>query len=261
MTAFKIYQVDAFTNEVFRGNPAAVCPLREWLPDALMQKIAAENNLSETAFFVPDKGAFHIRWFTPTTEVELCGHATLASAHVLFEHEGYSQSEIVFNSLSGPLKVFKKGKQIVMDFPVAKTASSDFPELLKEALGTTPVEYYRSGSFGMAVCRNEQEVETLKPDFSAMKNMEEAALIVTAQGSECDFVSRVFAPNMGIDEDPVTGSAHTRLIPFWAERLEKQQMNAHQISERKGLLQCEFLGERVLIGGEAVTYLVGEIYI
>jgi PhzF family phenazine biosynthesis protein len=261
MPALKIYQVDAFTSEVFRGNPAAICPLKEWLPDDVMQKIAAENNLSETAFYIPEKQGFHIRWFTPSTEVELCGHATLASAHVLFKHEGYSGEEIIFRCKIGILKVTKTGKLITLDFPSAPVGHSTVSSSLTTALGKRPLEYYTSGSFGMAVFASEKEVLEMNPDFIAFKSLEEPIIIVTAKGENCDFVSRVFGPKVGIDEDPVTGSAHTRLIPYWSGKLNKKKLTAIQVSERRGYLQCEDLGERVLMSGEAVTYLVGEIFV
>jgi len=261
MQTLKLYQVDAFTSEVFRGNPAAVCPLKEWLPDAVMQKIAAENNLSETAFYVAEKDGFQIRWFTPATEVDLCGHATLASAYVLFEHEGYSNAEILFSCKVGLLRVTKNGKLLTMDFPAAQLKSSSVSRKLSSALGATPVEYYTSGNFGMAVFDTEKEIKDLEPDFSALKKLKDSVMIVTAKGENCDFVSRVFGPKLGINEDPVTGSAHTRLIPFWSERLGKKKMKAIQVSERKGFLECEDLGDRVLMGGEAVTYLIGEIFL
>lgn len=261
MPSIKIYQADAFTNEVFRGNPAAVCPLNEWLPENTMQKIAAENNLSETAFFVPEKDGFHIRWFTPTTEVDLCGHATLATAHVLFNHENYSKQEIIFYCKVGLLKVTKTGKLITLNFPTSKLSLSEASEILSEALGGIPLEYHTGGIFGMAVFGSEKDILSISPDFLALKKVKEDIIIITAKGKESDFVSRVFGPNLGINEDPVTGAAHTRLIPYWSEKLNKKKLNAIQLSERRGHLQCEDLGERVLISGEAVTYLIGEIII
>ncbi len=261
MARLKIYQVDAFSSGVFGGNPAAVCPLSEWLPEVLMQKIAAENNLSETAFFVPEKDGFHIRWFTPTTEVELCGHATLASAHVLFAHEGYTKDEIIFHCQVGQLKVTRHNGLIAMDFPATKMNVSEISKLLTEALGKAPLEYYTAGMFGMAVYATEDEITALKPKFPLVERLDSSILIVTAKGNQCDFVSRVFAPKVGIDEDPVTGSAHTRLIPFWSERLMKKELSAVQVSERIGHLYCEDRGDRVSISGQAVTYLIGEIMV
>jgi PhzF family phenazine biosynthesis protein len=261
MKTIKIYQADAFTNKAFQGNPAAVCPLTEWLPEELMQKIAAENNLSETAFYVPEKEGFHIRWFTPATEVDLCGHATLASAHILFNHENYAKEEIIFYCKVGVLKVSKKDNLIVLDFPASPLTSSKPSNVLSTALGKAPIEYYVSGAFGMALFDSEKIILDISPDFSALKKTEEKIIIVTAKGSEVDFVSRVFGPQVGIEEDPVTGSAHTRLIPFWSKKLNKKKLSAVQLSERRGYLQCEDLGERVLISGEAVTYMAGEIYV
>ncbi len=261
MALMKIYQVDAFTGEIFRGNPAAVCPLKEWVSEELMQKIAAENNLSETAFYVPEKDGFHIRWFTPTTEVELCGHATLATAHVLFNNEKYAKEEIIFYCQVGILKVTKKEKLITLNFPTSKLTLSSPSDILSDALGKTPLEYHTGGAFGMAVFSSEEDILSISPDFSTLKKINESIIIITAKGKEVDFVSRVFGPKVGINEDPVTGAAHTRLIPYWSEKINKKKLNAAQLSERRGQLQCEDLGERVLISGEAVTYLIGEINI
>jgi PhzF family phenazine biosynthesis protein len=261
MRKIKIYQADAFATEVFKGNPAAVCPLDKWLPEDIMQKIAEENNLSETAFFVPEKNGFHIRWFTPTTEVELCGHATLATAHILFHHEEYSKDEILFYCKVGTLRVTKKDHLIQLDFPVSKMNLSGMPHLLCSALGKTPVEYYTEGNFGMAVFNSEIDILDISPDFSTLKQVQENIIIITSSGSKVDFVSRVFGPKVGINEDPVTGAAHTRLIPFWSAKLGKDKMEAIQLSQRGGYLYCEDKGERVLISGSAVTYMIGEIYI
>jgi PhzF family phenazine biosynthesis protein len=261
MPTLKIYQVDAFSSKTFQGNPAAVCPLGNWLSEDLMQKIAAENNLSETAFFVPEKDGFHIRWFTPTTEVELCGHATLAAAHALFNHENYSKKEIVFYCKVGILRVTKNNQFITLDFPSSKLTLSPIPYELANAFGKTPLEYYNSDAFGMAVFSSDKDILEISPDFSILKKAKEKIIIITSKGKSVDFVSRVFGPQVGIDEDPVTGSAHTRLIPYWSEKLNKKKLSAIQLSERKGYLQCEDLGERVLISGEAVTYLIGEIFI
>ncbi len=261
MTGIKIYQVDAFSNEVFKGNPAAVCPLNEWLPESIMQKIAAENNLSETAFYVPEKDGFYIRWFTPTTEVELCGHATLASAHVLFQHENYLKNEIIFYCKVGILKVTKSNQYIHLDFPASPLQPSKVPDLLSSALGKIPLEYYSTGLFGMAVFTSEDDIKNCSVDFVELKKLTESIIIITAVGKEVDFVSRVFGPKVGINEDPVTGAAHTRLIPFWSEKLNKKTLTAIQLSERRGYLNCENKGERVIISGEAVTYLIGEIFI
>ncbi|HWZ21104.1 MAG TPA: PhzF family phenazine biosynthesis protein [Cytophagaceae bacterium] len=261
MPTLKIYQADAFSSKVFQGNPAAVCPLSNWLSEDLMQKIASENNLSETAFFVPEKDGFYIRWFTPTTEVDLCGHATLAAAHILFNHENYTKKEIVFYCKAGILRVTKNDQLITLDFPSSKLTLSSIPYELSNAFGKTPLEYYRSEAFGMAVFGSEDDISEISPDFSILKKAKEKIIIITSKGKSADFVSRVFGPQVGIDEDPVTGSAHTRLIPYWSEKLNKKKLSAIQLSERKGYLQCEDLGERVLISGEAVTYLIGEIII
>ncbi len=252
-----IYQVDAFTSKVFGGNPAAVCPLSEWLPDEIMQKLALENNLSETAFFVSDSGEFQLRWFTPTTEVDLCGHATLATAHVLFNHLGYSKPRIVFNTKSGPLVVLKEGDQLLMDFPADEMEKVEGPPILYQALGIEKCETYKSDDY-MVVLEAEKEVADLNPDMRMLKEVDARGVIVTACGDEVDFVSRFFAPQSGVDEDPVTGSAHTRLTPYWAKRLGKDELTARQISKRIGNLLCRNKGERVEIIGKAVTYLVGE---
>ncbi len=254
----KIYQVDAFSDEFFKGNPAAVCPLDKWMDDALMQKIAEENNLSETAFYVPEGNQFYIRWFTPEVEVPLCGHATLAAAHVLFFHEGYKQDTIEFKCKSGLLRVTKKGNFIEMDFPAAHVEKGEIPQTLIEA-GISPQSYFVEKNYGIALFDSEEAVLSVKPDFAKLKLVKEDVVVITAKGKKVDFVSRVFGPKVGINEDPVTGSAHTRLIPFWAEKLGKNKMEAIQLSKRTGFLKCENKAERVLMSGEAKTYLVGEI--
>lgn len=254
-----IYQVDAFTSQVFRGNPAAVCPLEFWLEDHLLLNIAAENNLSETAFFIEKDDYFEIRWFTPKVEVNLCGHATLASAHVIFNHRNYQKEEIIFQSKSGMLKVFREGKNLVLDFPTAKISAAIIKQEIRIALGEIPVAVYQSGSKLLALYENEKTVAGIQPDFEKLKNVGFMGIIITAPGDSVDFVSRFFAPGVGINEDPVTGSAHTLLIPFWAERLGKSTLKAHQISQRTGELECELKGDRVWIGGKAITYLTGQI--
>jgi PhzF family phenazine biosynthesis protein len=254
-----IYQVDAFTGKVFKGNPAAVCPLESWPDDLLLQNIAAENNLSETAFFVRKNDFFEIRWFTPKVEVNLCGHATLASAHVIFNHLNYQNTEISFQSKSGLLKVFKNGNLLVLDFPASKIASAIIKKELSKALGKIPESVYQSGKKLLALYENEKTISNLDPNFELLKSVDFMGVIVTAPGDNVDFVSRFFAPRVGINEDPVTGSAHTLLIPFWAERLGKTKLKALQISSRVGELDCELKGDRVWIGGLAVTYLIGEI--
>lgn len=254
-----IYQVDAFAENVFTGNPAAVVPLKNWLSDELMQNIAMENNLSETAFFVPAENGFHIRWFTPATEVNLCGHATLATAHILFQHLNYQGKEILFHSKSGVLKVKRKNEQIVLDFPTSEVIEVKLPENIEQAFGILPQKGFIGREDLMYVFESQKEIENLKPDFNFLKTLEMRGIIATAPSIEYDFVSRFFAPREGIDEDPVTGSAHTMLVPYWAKRLGKEELVARQISKRGGILHCKHLGKRVEIGGKAVTYLVGEI--
>jgi len=256
-----IYQVDAFAENVFTGNPAAVIPLKNWLSDEILQNIAMENNLSETAYFIPAESGFHIRWFTPATEVNLCGHATLAAAHVLFQHLNYQGKEILFKSKSGVLKVKRENERIVLDFPTSEVNKTEPPAKIEKAFGIKPQKWFKGREDLMFVFKNQKEIENLKPDFSFLKTLEMRGIIATAPSKEYDFVSRFFAPREGIDEDPVTGSAHTMLIPYWAERLEKIELIARQISKRGGILHCKHRGERVEIGGKAVTYLAGEIYI
>ena len=255
-----IYQVDAFTGKLFAGNPAAVCPLDSWLDDALMQNIAAENNLAETAFFVRKDDHFEIRWFTPAAEINLCGHATLASGHVLFDHLGYDSETIRFISKSGELLVTKTDNLLTLNFPSVKPAPITMPPGLTEALGDKPSEILKGRDI-FAVYKHADEILALRPNFEQLARLDFHGFIVTAPGNDCDFVSRFFAPGIGINEDPVTGSAHTSLIPFWAERLGKKKMFARQLSYRGGELICEYLGERVLISGKAVTFFKGEIEI
>ncbi|MFM7021452.1 MAG: PhzF family phenazine biosynthesis protein [Flavobacteriales bacterium] len=258
----KIYQVDAFSDKVFAGNPAAVVPLQEWLPEEQMQKIAAENNLAETAFFVKNDKGYYIRWFTPTDEVPLCGHATLASAYVLFELLGYKEEKVVFDCKSGLLEVSKKDGWITMNFPVNKVESVVLNYNFKKAFGTSPIETYQSaGGYLLLVFSSGEEVKNIQPCFNDIAEWGTKAVVVTAKGKEFDFVSRMFAPKIGVNEDPVTGSAHTRLIPFWSERLGKTEMLAKQVSQRGGILKCKMLGNRVEMSGQAVLYLTGEIYI
>ncbi|MEJ0090418.1 MAG: PhzF family phenazine biosynthesis protein [Limisphaerales bacterium] len=252
------YQVDAFTGTVFRGNPAAVCPLDAWLPDATLQNIAAENNLSETAFVVPRGGEFDLRWFTPTMEMDLCGHATLAAAFVLFAEEIFPGNAIHFHSRSGVLMVTRIREMFTLDFPSRPAIRCSEPEELLRGLGAKPAFVLKSRDF-LAVFDTEAEVHALRPDFAVLKNLECLGIIATAPGEDCDFVSRFFAPAAGVDEDPVTGSAHCTLIPYWAARLGKNKLAARQISRRGGELFCELTGDRVRIGGKAVLYLRGEI--
>ena len=261
-----IYQVDAFTSQLFGGNPAAVCPLEKWPDDQTMQNIAAENNLSETAFYVKKNNEFELRWFTPAIEVDLCGHATLASAHVIFNHSDFKEKIIKFQSKSGELKVTKSDDLLTLDFPASKPDPfPDMPEGLVEALGMKPTELYKSRDL-LALFNSEEEIVPIDPKFDVLldvlSTLDCLGLIVTAPGNEADFVSRFFAPPAGINEDPVTGSAHTTLTPFWTEKLNKNNLHAFQLSKRKGELFCEMAGEagdRVLIGGRAVTYFKGEI--
>ena len=255
----KLFQVDAFAERIFEGNPAAVIPLQYWLPDHLMQKIALENNLSETAFFVPAKNGFHIRWFTPLAEVDLCGHATLASAHVLFKHLNYREKEIRFHSKSGVLKVKNENGLVVLDFPASEIKEIQVPENLRVAIKGAPKKCISGRDDLMLVFNTEEEILSLAPDFQRLAATKTRGIICTAPSKEFDFVSRFFAPAVGVDEDPVTGSAHTMLIPYWAGVLNKQQMTARQVSKRGGILHCRNINQRVEIGGKAVTYLVGEI--
>ena len=254
-----IYQVDAFADNIFEGNPAAVIPLESWLPDSLMQKIALENNLSETAFFIPAENGFHIRWFTPLAEVDLCGHATLASAHVLFNHLNYNKNEISFQSRSGNLKVKKENDLIVLNFPASTLTEIEIPENLKSAFNFQAKNCFKGRDDLMLIFENEEDIVNLKPNFQKITASKTRGIIVTAKSNNYDFVSRFFAPTVGVNEDPVTGSGHTMLIPFWAEQLDKTSLLAKQVSTRGGILYCKNLGERVEIGGLAVTYLVGEI--
>jgi len=256
-----LYQVDAFASKPFEGNPAAVCPLDEWLSDAVLQKIAMENNLSETAFFVRDNLSYHLRWFTPQTEVDLCGHATLASAHVLFEHRGYEKEEILFNTNSGELRVRKEKDLLIMDFPAAygdKVKTT--PPILTEALGIVFEALFKADDY-MLVVEHEQQIRELTPNFLLLKEIPSRGFIVTAPGDDAkiDFVSRFFAPAVGINEDPVTGSAHTMMTPYWADRLGKKDLSARQISSRGGNIWCSMDGVRVKIAGHAITYLQGSI--
>lgn len=261
MEKLKIYQVDAFTDKLFGGNPAAVCVLEKWLPEELMQNIAGENNLAETAFVVPKGDAFEIRWFTPTVEVDLCGHATLASAFVLFELLGFQGNEILFKSRkSGDLKVIKEEDLFVLDFPTDEISLQPDLREITEALGITPKEVYKTRFAYLAVLNSEEEIKELKPDFTSIASLDAGGLIITGPGHKVDFVSRFFAPQIGIPEDPVTGAIHTSLIPYWAKRLGKKNLTARQLSRRSGDLWCQHNGSRVKIGGKAKLYMVGEIF-
>jgi len=252
------YHVDAFARGPFRGNPAGVCPLDSWLPDATLQSIAAENNLSETAFFVARGDDFDLRWFTPATEVDLCGHATLAAAFVLFAELGRDGGAVRFHSRSGRLSVTREGEVLTLDFPARPAAACTAPGALLAGLRAKPVEVLKARDY-LAVFPNESEVRALRPDFTALRALDCLGIIATAPGSDCDFVSRFFAPAAGVDEDPATGSSHCTLIPYWAKRLGKTRLFARQVSPRGGELFCQLVGERVRIGGKAVLYLRGEI--
>lgn len=259
-----IYQADAFTDKLFGGNPAAICPLDTWLPDDILQKIAIENNLAETAFFVKSELGYKLRWFTPEYEIDLCGHATLATAHILFTELGHNEDAIHFETVkAGTLIVEKNGDKYTMDFPSRPAIHIEPPIGLAGALSEKqPVEVLRSRDYFL-VYESEDDIRDISPDFFALSKMDTVGVIVTAPGNEkgADFVSRFFAPGAGIPEDPVTGSAHCNLIPYWAEKLGKNKLHAYQLSSRKGELWCELKGDRVLISGKAVTYLKGEIFV
>ncbi len=255
-----IYQVDAFTNERFKGNPAAVCPLDSWLPAAVMQNIAAENNLAETAFIVPAGNEYEIRWFTPTVEVDLCGHATLASAYVLFNELGFSGDQINFIShRSGPLSVTKNGSILALNFPIDTLSELPLKPAFAIGLSQAPRAVFKGKTDYLFVYDSEAEILALQPDFVALKAHAVRGIIVTAPGETTDFVSRFFGPACGVNEDPVTGSAHTTLVPYWASILGKTELTARQLSQRTGDLTCNLMGDRVEIAGEAVLYLRGEI--
>lgn len=254
----KQYQVDAFAIRAFEGNPAAVCPLESWLDDGLLQAIAEENNLSETAFFVPSEKGFSLRWFTPVKEVDLCGHATLATAHVLFDLLGYAGQTIAFETRSGVLTVERKGDQLAMNFPACPPVPCGTSEVLARALGMPPIEVLAADDY-LAVFDSEATVRAITPDLAMLSQLDLRAVVVTAPGTNVDFVSRVFAPKFGIPEDPVTGSAHCELAPFWANRLGKNILTAKQVSKRGGSLTCEIEGNRVVLSGRAVTFMEAEI--
>lgn len=255
----RLFQVDAFNNQFFSGNPAAVVPLDSWISNDLMQAIAEENNLSETVFFVPNGEDFDIKWFTPTCEIDLCGHATLAAAHILFTEMNYSRDELIFNSKSGKLRVSKDQGWYALNFPSEDVKEIKIPDLLEAALDCRVAACFQGKWKMMVLLDKESTIEQLSPDFGLLSKLDAPGIIVTAKGNEVDFVSRFFAPRLGINEDPVTGSAHTLLIPFWAKRLNKNELKALQISKRMGVLKCRFLTNRVEMCGEAITYLRGNI--
>jgi PhzF family phenazine biosynthesis protein len=253
-----LYQIDAFTDVPFEGNPAAVIPLKMWLPDNTMQSIAEENNLPETAFFIQTNEGFHIRWFTPKTEVDLCGHATLAAAYVLFNILGHKRDRIEFESKSGTLTVLQKDDWLVMDFPAQSPVSCNVPYEIVKAFDIVSIECLRSEDY-IVVFETESDILSIKPNIDYLKKLDLRGVIITARSRQYDFVSRFFAPKYGIDEDPVTGSAHTQLIPYWAKKLGKTKMKAKQVSSRGGELVCELRNDRVLISGKAVKFLEGKI--
>ncbi len=257
-----LYWIDAFTDQPFHGNPAAVVPLEKWLPDQVMQRVAFENGLAETAFFVPaTPNRFHLRWFTPGAEVDLCGHATLAAAFTLFTQLGFTGGSIVFDSRSGPLTVTRpQDGKLELDFPARPAVPVAPPAALLQGLGATPA-FYAQAQANLAVFNTAAEILALQPDFAALATLEQYGTIVTAPGAGCDFVSRFFAPRVGVPEDPATGSSHCTLVPYWAGRLGKTKLHARQVSARGGEFFCELRGDRVGIAGHAVLYLRGEIEI
>jgi PhzF family phenazine biosynthesis protein len=254
------YHVDAFTGRLFSGNPAGVCPLADWLPDALLQSIAAENNLAETAFVVQRGPQFDLRWFTPAIEMDLCGHATLAAAHVLFRHLGLRAPSVSFQTRSGVLTVARADDLLTLDFPARPAAPCAAPQDLIDGLGAKPAATAKARDY-LAVFESEEAVRNLRPDLAALTRLDCLGIIATAPGKDSDFVSRFFAPRAGIPEDPATGSSHCTLIPYWAERLGRAKLRALQVSPRGGELFCEHRGERVGIGGRAVTYATGFLHV
>lgn len=254
----KQYQVDAFATRAFEGNPAAVCPLDSWLDDIQLQAIAEENNLSETAFFVPSEKGFHLRWFTPVKEIDLCGHATLAAAHILFDSLGYAKPAITFETRSGDLFVTRKGQLLEMDFPACLPTPCLLPELLAEGLGQRPLAVLAADDY-IAVFDNEATIRAITPNQVLLGQLDLRGVAVTAPGVEVDFVSRFFAPKYGIAEDPVTGSAHCELAPYWANKLGKRILSAKQVSRRGGNIVCEVNVDRVRLSGQAVTFMEAEI--
>ena len=254
----RLYQVDAFTDKLFGGNPAAVCPLENWLTDDLMQKIAEENNLSETVFFVPCESFYEIRWFTPKTEVALCGHATLAAAYVIFNDLNKNTNELVFKSKSGELIVTKDNNYLTLNFPAVPAVRYELDELLSKVFLFKPEEVWKGTDF-MVVLKHEEQVRTFEPNFNLIEKLDSRGLAITAPGEKADFVSRWFGPQVGVNEDPVTGSAHCMLAPYWASRLNKTKLYAEQLSPRIGKIHCEVQKERVFLTGQGVLYLKGEI--
>lgn len=263
MKRITLYQIDAFTDKLFGGNPAAVCAFDQWPGDHLMQQIAAENNLAETAFLVKKNNEYEIRWFTPTVEVDLCGHATLSAAFVVFNFLGHKEEVLTFQSRqSGKLKVRSNQELLTLDFPADTLMETQQPEGLTDALGINDnQEVYRGKTDILIILKDQQQVEDINPDMYLLNQIEARGIIVSAPGKEVDFVSRFFGPRVGVPEDPVTGSAHTTLIPYWAKRLKKDKLVARQLSKRGGELYCQLMNDRVYIGGHAKLYLKGEIYL
>ncbi len=256
-----LYQVDAFTSKLFGGNPAAIVPLEKWLDDSTMQNIAVENNLAETAFFVKEGDHYKIRWMTPKNEVPLCGHATLASAFVIFNFLEKEKKRIKFLSKSGELFVFRENDLITLDFPSNKPHRINTNELIRKCFDKEPTEVLENGFYILIIFDSEEYIRNYEPNFELIKQIHQHAVIISAKGKMVDFVSRMFAPNEGINEDPVTGSAHTVLIPYWSEKLGKKNFRAHQVSKRGGELFCEDVGERVKISGKAVLYCTGNLFL
>lgn len=257
-----LYQIDAFSHKVFGGNPAAICPLDYWLDDEILLKIAQENNLAETAYFVETEEGFHLRWFTPELEMDLCGHATLAASHVIFEHLSYQGDIIKFTSMSGVLQVVRNGEQLTMDFPVWEPVPAVLPDIIQKAIGRVPQETLKSRDYILRY-NSIEDILAIDPDENLLKTIDlgTGGIVVTAPGTNEDFVSRFFTPGAAVFEDPVTGSAHCTLAPYWAEQLGKQSLTATQLSSRKGQLKCDLKGNRVLISGYATTYLIGKFRI
>lgn len=255
-----MYQVDAFASSLFSGNPAAVVPLPSWLPETLLQDIAAENNLSETVFFVAEAGHYHIRWFTPSREVELCGHGTLAAAHVIFHYLDRDAGELQFHSRSGVLAVRRHAERLELDFPLQMPVPGELDDAVIEALGARPREVW-DARYRLLVFDEEGDVRRMAPDFPALGRACETPVIVTAPGQQEDFVCRFFAPRFGIDEDPVTGSAYTILAPYWSDRLGRDKLEARQVSPRGGAVGCRVAGDRVHLAGQTVLYLKGTVFL
>jgi len=256
----KLYQVDAFANQVFSGNPAAICPLQHWLDDDTMQAIAMENNLSETAFFVSTDDGYHIRWFTPLAEVKLCGHATLASAHVIFNRLGYNGERIIFQSKSGPLGVTRQHDWLELDFPAQPATACKIPAALQQAFGDRLQACLKAEDY-IVVLDDESAVVNAAPDLALLRKLDLRGVAITATSADCDFVCRFFAPKYGIDEDPVTGSAYTQLVPYWAQQLGKNEFSARQLSRRGGEINCALSGDRVKIAGQTVLFMEASIHI